>query len=626
MVCAPASLRARRAGCRCCDSPSPRCSRCDGSRLRPLRPPPEPTGPHPRMLLDAQLRTAWKAQAQGRARPGRRRDHAVRATRAHRHEHDSALYQGSEWAKALQACLVAWAATGEASATRRPRSGSSPRCSTISISSATSRAATRAARARRRLCDPHARPVHRARLRLAPRSDDPGAARPRPPALGGVARLVPREGLSRRATRARTTRPAICSPRRLIAIAQAGEAPTAGAVDAGRRQDVGQGHGRRVRRRRRPRRRRLARGLAVRPAVGRRVRARARGSPRAPASASPASTPGSPACCAATSTPCRPATACSPAATPRTRSRTSTPNAAHARRDRARRCAPRRPALGARRAVAAQASPIDGLAALRRARRRRRPAGARAARDLADLVRPPNTGTLFARTRWDDRAIWFVASVPHGLDVDHRHPDAGNFVLSRGKDDVIVDPSPYGTPVDADRQRADHRVGPHFRATTSPSQGVWSTATAWDWTTQTRSGVVAVRCDYADQLQVPGPASDVPEALRDLVLLPSATARDAALVVVDRARTGGGERAMYLRFRVRGELALDGDSRPRRVGATKLAIATVARSAGQPCARRTRRARTASRKARAAAAATRRASRSPTTASSSPAPSPARST
>ena len=30
------------------------------------------------------------------------------------HKYDGAQYQGSEWAKTLQACLVAWAATGEA--------------------------------------------------------------------------------------------------------------------------------------------------------------------------------------------------------------------------------------------------------------------------------------------------------------------------------------------------------------------------------------------------------------------------------------------------------------------------------------------------------------------------------
>jgi hypothetical protein len=74
--------------------------------------PPEPTGPHPRMLLDADLRAAWQAQAKEEHGPvvgaiALCEDAAVRPQ-----EHDSAGYQGAEWAKTLQACLVAWAATG----------------------------------------------------------------------------------------------------------------------------------------------------------------------------------------------------------------------------------------------------------------------------------------------------------------------------------------------------------------------------------------------------------------------------------------------------------------------------------------------------------------------------------
>ncbi|HWU85708.1 MAG TPA: hypothetical protein VN253_00430, partial [Kofleriaceae bacterium] len=72
--------------------------------------PPEPSGPHPRMLLDRELRAAWKGEA--------RREHspiaqAIRVCReaTDTNAHDGALYQGAGWAKALQACLVAWAAT-----------------------------------------------------------------------------------------------------------------------------------------------------------------------------------------------------------------------------------------------------------------------------------------------------------------------------------------------------------------------------------------------------------------------------------------------------------------------------------------------------------------------------------
>ena len=197
------------------------------------------------------------------------------------------------------------------------------------------------------------------------------------------------------------------------------------------------------------------------------------------------------------------------------------------------------------------------------------------------------TGTVYARTRWDDRAVWLVTTCQHALNVDHRHADAGNFVLSRGKDDAIVDPSPYGTQSTLTSNAptvASGRLPPKW----VPSQGVWSTASGWDWTAQTRSGVVAARCDYADQYRFQNKGSDVPEATRDLVLLPSSDGSDASLVVVDRAATGSSSRPMLLRFRVPGELALDGDVATRTIGATRLAIASVARGAGQPAIGHTR--------------------------------------
>ncbi len=204
------------------------------------------------------------------------------------------------------------------------------------------------------------------------------------------------------------------------------------------------------------------------------------------------------------------------------------------------------------------------------------------------------TGTLYARTRWDDRAVWLVTTCQHGLPVDHRHADAGNFVLSRGKDDLIVDPSPYGTQSTLTSNAPTIASG-RLPRKYSPSQAGWSTRTGWDWTAQTRSGVVAARCDYSDQYRFQDRASDVPEALRDLVLLPSSDGGDASLVVVDRATTGSSDRAMYLRFRVPGELTLersetggraprgiDGDVATRAIGGSHLAIASVARSTGRP--------------------------------------------
>src|SRR5262249_55462080 len=70
----------------------------------------EPTGPHPRIVLDRDLRAAWREQAKlphGPVKGAIALCEDARSTR----EHEHAVYQGSEWAKVLQACLVAWAAT-----------------------------------------------------------------------------------------------------------------------------------------------------------------------------------------------------------------------------------------------------------------------------------------------------------------------------------------------------------------------------------------------------------------------------------------------------------------------------------------------------------------------------------
>jgi uncharacterized protein (TIGR03382 family) len=198
------------------------------------------------------------------------------------------------------------------------------------------------------------------------------------------------------------------------------------------------------------------------------------------------------------------------------------------------------------------------------------------------------SGTLYARTRWDGRAVWLVTTCQHGLDVDHHHPDAGNFILSRGADDLIVDPSPYGTQSTLTGNAPTLASG-RMPVKYTPSQGGWSTTTGWDWTGQSRSGVITARCDYSDQFRFQDRKTDIADAFRDLVLLPSSDGGEASLVVVDRASTGSAGHPMYLRFRVPGQLALDGGIATRTIGATRLAIAAVSRSAGQPVLGSTRR-------------------------------------
>jgi MYXO-CTERM domain-containing protein len=191
------------------------------------------------------------------------------------------------------------------------------------------------------------------------------------------------------------------------------------------------------------------------------------------------------------------------------------------------------------------------------------------------------TGTLFARTRWDGRGVWFVTTCHAAIDTDHRHPDAGNFVLSRGADDVIADPSPYGTqstltsnaPTVASAQLPKEYI---------PSQAFWSEKTSFDWATQRKSGVIATRCDYSDQYKFQDRRSDVPDALRDLVVIPSEDGTNAAVVVIDRANTTDTDRHMYLRFRTPGHLALAGTRATATVGSTALAITPIGALAAKP--------------------------------------------
>ena len=192
----------------------------------------------------------------------------------------------------------------------------------------------------------------------------------------------------------------------------------------------------------------------------------------------------------------------------------------------------------------------------------------------------PATGTLYARTRWDDKAIWFVTECQHTLDIDHRHPNAGNFVLSRGKDDVIVDPTPYGSQSTLTSNAPTVASG-HLPPNYIPSQAFWSEQTGYQWATQTRSGVIATRCDYTDQYKFQHRKTDIPHASRDLVVLPSADGTDASIVVIDRAITGSGSRNMYLRFRVPSGIALDGETGTSTVGGSKLQIAAPLRTSGK---------------------------------------------
>jgi hypothetical protein len=198
------------------------------------------------------------------------------------------------------------------------------------------------------------------------------------------------------------------------------------------------------------------------------------------------------------------------------------------------------------------------------------------------------TSILYARTRWTPDAVWFTAFCSPTIDVDHLPPIAGNFLLTRGSDDAIVDPAPYGslssltsnTPTVEATGQPDGYV---------PSQIFWSVDTGFRWKQVLADGALLARCDYADQYRFREERSPIPLAVRDFVLLPwrGADQRDAAiLLVLDRARTAQAAHALHLRFRSAAQLALDDGVVGATIGATRLGLRRLAASGGDDEVRR----------------------------------------
>ena len=194
--------------------------------------------------------------------------------------------------------------------------------------------------------------------------------------------------------------------------------------------------------------------------------------------------------------------------------------------------------------------------------------------------RVAGTGTFFARTGWDQAATWVVSQCSKTLDVDHAHNNAGNFALSRGADDLIIDPTPYGS-LSTLTGNAPTIESDHLPLDYKPSQAWWSERTGFTWATQTASGVIATRCDYADQYKFQHRPSDVPAAVRDLVVVPWGDG-NASAIVVDRAASGAAARGLHLRFRTTGKLESKGVQAIAGIGNSKLRITTLATSGGTP--------------------------------------------
>ncbi len=189
------------------------------------------------------------------------------------------------------------------------------------------------------------------------------------------------------------------------------------------------------------------------------------------------------------------------------------------------------------------------------------------------------TSYFYARSQWSKDAVWTVMQCSKTLDVDHMHPNAGNVVLSRGADDLIVDPSPYGS-LSSLTSNAPTVESAHLPPNYKPSQAYWSEKTGFRWAHQTQRGIVVARCDYADQYKFQHRPSDVPAAQRDLIVFPWDQGRNATMIVVDRARSGDAARGLHLRFRTQAKLERDGDGARGERGASAVTVRQLHVSGG----------------------------------------------
>lgn len=192
------------------------------------------------------------------------------------------------------------------------------------------------------------------------------------------------------------------------------------------------------------------------------------------------------------------------------------------------------------------------------------------------------TGNFYVRSAWSAQASFGVLQCARHLVDDHQYVNAGNWVLTRGADDLVVDPSPYGSlsTLTGNAPAVDSATLPEGY---SPSQGFWGKRTGLSWARQSQSGVAAARCDYADQFGRDDVPSDVQLALRDFVLLPAGDA--SAVVLFDRVQTGAATHALHLRVRSPASLMLSGDAASGTRGASRLTIQRLWASSGTPSVR-----------------------------------------
>jgi hypothetical protein len=188
------------------------------------------------------------------------------------------------------------------------------------------------------------------------------------------------------------------------------------------------------------------------------------------------------------------------------------------------------------------------------------------------------TRQLYARSGWDAGATWGVFMSEPQLNRDHQHFDASSFVLSRGADDLVVDPTPYGNESswESNAVTADSSV---VTGDYAPSQTPWSLADL-PWARGTADATYGARSDFAHAFDFDGTPSDITYAHREWTMLPG-----GEVVTIDRVHTSDASRNMYVQFHTNtggGGLALSNGVATGTVGGSQVAIHAVLLSGGTP--------------------------------------------
>ena len=198
------------------------------------------------------------------------------------------------------------------------------------------------------------------------------------------------------------------------------------------------------------------------------------------------------------------------------------------------------------------------------------------------------TRMVYARTAWKSpSAFWSVFMSPPALNSDHEHFAASNFVFTRGADNLIVNPSPYGgyatweTNAIAADSAAVAAIPNHNFA---PGQTGWSQADM-PWARGTSDATYAARSDFAKGFNTETgsattPTTDIPYAHREWVMLP-----EGEVVLIDRVNTGSATRNMYVTLHTNtggGGLALSNGVYQGKIGSSQVVIHPVSIEGATP--------------------------------------------